>query len=62
MMKVSALMLGRAGSTGFPGKNTLEVLGKPLMAYPILEARKSAHVEDLYISTDCPKISDIGQS
>ena len=61
-MKVSALMLGRAGSTGFPGKNTLEVLGKPLMAYPILEARKSAYVEDLYISTDCPKISDIGSA
>lgn len=61
MTKVSALMLGRAGSTGFPGKNTLEVLGRPLMAYPILEAKKSRYVDSIYLSTDCPKITRVGE-
>ena len=28
-----ALILGRKGSTGFPGKNTMEILGKPAYEY-----------------------------
>lgn len=60
-MSVVALLLGRAGSTGFPGKNTLPVLGRPLMAYPLLAARDSRHVERIYVSTDSPEIAAIGR-
>ena len=35
---ICALLLGRAGSTGLPGKNTMPVLGRPMMAYPLLAA------------------------
>ncbi len=38
-MAVAALLLGRGGSTGFPGKNLYLVLGRPLMAYPLIAAQ-----------------------
>ena len=58
---IFALMLGRDGSTGLPGKNTMDVLGKPLMAYPILAAKGVQTIDDVYISTDSPMIRQIGQ-
>ena len=35
---VAALLIGRAGSVGFPGKNTINVLGRPFMESPLLAA------------------------
>ena len=59
-MGVYALALGRGGSAGLPGKNTRPVLGRPLMAYPILEARRSSSVEGIYLSTDSDEIKAVG--
>ena len=56
---ICALMIGREGSTGFPGKNVAPVLGRPLMAYPLLAAQESKHVERSYVSTDSEKIKAI---
>ena len=53
---VCALMIGRKGSIGFPGKNIYPVLGRPLATYPLLAARNSQHVERIYVSTDSPEI------
>mgnify|MGYP001467318807 CR=1 FL=1 len=53
---IVALMIGRAGSKGFPGKNTKKVLGKHLCEYPILACKKSKFVEKIYVSTDDVKI------
>jgi len=53
-------MIGREGSVGFPGKNTYPVLGKPLMAYPLLAAKHSKYIDSVYISSDSPKIKEIG--
>jgi CMP-N-acetylneuraminic acid synthetase len=61
-MTVVALMLGRGGSTGFPGKNLLPVLGRPLMAYPLIAARDSKHVDRVYVSTDSEEIMDVARS
>ncbi|WP_240866959.1 cytidylyltransferase domain-containing protein [Cylindrospermopsis raciborskii] len=58
---ICALMIGRAGSTGFPGKNTYPVLGRPLCAYPLMAARNSRYISRIFVSTDCPNISAIGQ-
>ncbi len=55
---ICALMLGRDGSRGFPGKNTTPVLGRPLMAYPLLAAQASKHVKRAYVSTDSPGIKE----
>ena len=56
-----ALIIGRKGSTGFPGKNTMPILGRPLCAYPILAAKHSWYVSDVYVSTDDEKIAKIGK-
>lgn len=58
---IAALMIGRAGSTGFPGKNVYPVLGRPLAAYPLMAAKASRHVGRLYVSTDSPEIMAIGR-
>lgn len=58
---IFALMLGRDGSTGLPGKNTMDILGKPLMVYPILAAKGVADIDSMYISTDSPTIRQIGK-
>ncbi len=59
MNEVCALMIGRKGSTGFPGKNTRLVLGRPLCSYPLIAARASRQVTRLFVSTDSPEIEDI---
>jgi hypothetical protein len=61
-MTVAALMLGRGGSTGFPGKNLHPVLGLPLMAYPLLAARKSRYVSRIFVSTDAEDIMEVGRN
>lgn len=60
-MTVCALMIGRAGSTGFPGKNVHPMLGRPLAAYPLMAAKASRHVGRLYVSTDSPEIMTIAR-
>lgn len=59
---IVALMIGREGSVGFPGKNTFPVLGRPLMAYPLLAAKASRLVEKIYVSTDSEKVKNFALS
>lgn len=58
---IAALLLGREGSIGFPGKNTYPLLGRPLMVYPMLAAKNARHVDKVYISTDSARYKDIGR-
>lgn len=58
---VCALLLGREGSLGYPGKNLAPVLGRPMMVYPILAANAAKTVDRLYVSTDSPRIKEIGR-
>lgn len=60
-MTVAALMIGREGSKGFPGKNFHPVLGRPMMAYPLLAARGAPSVAQTYVSTDSKRIMEIAQ-
>lgn len=57
---IAALLLGREGSVGFPGKNLYPVLGRALMEYPLIAAIDSKGVDEVYVSTDSQKIKDIG--
>jgi hypothetical protein len=58
---IVALLLGREGSVGFPGKNLHNLLGRPLMVYPLRAALKSKFVDAVYVSTDSKKIKEIGR-
>jgi len=58
---IPALILGRKGSQGFPGKNTMSILGKPLMAYPLIAAKNSEYIDQLFVSTDSEEIRQIGE-
>lgn len=57
---IPALLLGRKGSVGFPGKNTTKILGRALCEYPILAAKNSHYVDRIFLSTDDPKLKEIG--
>ena len=58
---VYGLLIGREGSSGFPGKNIYPVLGRPLMVYPLLAAINSKYVDEIYVSTDSVKIMGIAE-
>jgi CMP-N-acetylneuraminic acid synthetase len=47
-----AIILGRKGSKGLPGKNTMSILGRPISHYSIMAALNSQYVSDVYVSTD----------
>lgn len=57
---IAALLIGREGSAGFPGKNTYPVLGRPLVAYPLMAARGATSVDRVYVSTDSSRLKEIG--
>ena len=58
---IAALILGRGGSIGFPGKNTYPVLGRPLMEYSILAAKNTLEIDEIYVSTDSDEIKEIAR-
>ena len=58
---VCALMIGRKGSVGFPGKNVHPILGRPLAAYPLMAAQGSRYVDRVFVSTDSPEIMEIAR-
>jgi hypothetical protein len=58
---IAALLLGRKGSTGFPGKNLYPVLGRPLTAYPMLAAQNAREVDRVYVSTDDERIMAVAR-
>ncbi len=55
---IAAVILGRKGSTGFPGKNTMKILDKPAYEYAINAAKKSKYVTNIFCSTDIDEIID----
>ena len=58
---IAALLLGRKGSVGFPGKNLFPVLGRPLLQYPLMAALNTPAVDRVYISTDDERIMEVGR-
>ncbi len=58
---IPAILFGRKGSVGFPGKNLYKVLGRPLLYYPLLAAKYSSQVDQIFVSTDDEEIMQIGE-
>ena len=58
---IVAFLMGRGGSSGFPGKNVYPVLGRPLMGYPLIAATRSKFIDKIFVSTDSSEIKQIGK-
>ena len=56
---IAAILIGREGSTGFPGKNVYPVLGRPLVSYPLMAAQAAPSIDRIYVSTDSSAIKEI---
>jgi len=58
---IVAILIGREGSTGFPGKNITPVLGKPMVVWPLVAARSVSEIERIYVSTDSARIKEVAR-
>lgn len=58
---IVGLLIGKQTSTGVPGKNVRPIVGRPACEYGFMAARKSKHIQHLYVSTDSPEIAGIGR-
>ncbi|MFG0283071.1 MAG: cytidylyltransferase domain-containing protein [Phycisphaerales bacterium JB039] len=59
-MDALAIILGRAGSKGLPGKNTAAVAGRPCALWTIDAALEAGSVGRIGVSTDDPALQDLG--
>lgn len=55
-MKTIAILTAREGSKGFPGKNKVILLGKPLYAWVMDEAKLASGIDEFYVCTDSDEI------
>lgn len=65
-MNILFFIPARAGSKGIKNKNLARIYGCPLVAFPIMTARKALkyfqkHNCYLFLSTDSPEIADVGK-
>ena len=56
-----AIIPARGGSKRLPGKNLLEIAGKPLLAWTVEAAVKSGIFERIIVSTDSPELAEIAR-
>lgn len=57
-----ALIPARGGSKGIKGKNLREVLGVPLVAWPIKAANQTEMFDRIICSTDSPEIAEVARN
>jgi N-acylneuraminate cytidylyltransferase/CMP-N,N'-diacetyllegionaminic acid synthase len=50
--RIIALVPARGGSKGLPGKNVLPLLGKPLIAWTIEQAKACSYIDRVMVTTD----------
>jgi N-acylneuraminate cytidylyltransferase/CMP-N,N'-diacetyllegionaminic acid synthase len=61
MIKVLTVVPAREGSKGLPGKNIIELIDKPLIAWTIQQGLASKYVNEVIVSTDSEEIADIAK-
>jgi N-acylneuraminate cytidylyltransferase/CMP-N,N'-diacetyllegionaminic acid synthase len=60
-MNILCTICARGGSKGVPGKNTIDVSGKPLIAHTIKQALSSRITEDILVTSDSRDILAIAE-
>ena len=61
-MTILCVIGARGGSIGLPGKNIRPLLGKPLIAWSIEQARAAPEVDRVVVSTDSPDIAEAARA
>ena len=61
-MNILAIVPARGGSKGIPGKNMVDLNGKPLMQYTFDAAKESKYIDRILLSTDDEKFAEFGRS
>ncbi len=56
-----AVILARAGSKGIPGKNLIPFCGRPLLAWTLEFALKSARCSSVWLSTDSSEMANLAE-
>lgn len=59
-LKILGMVGARGGSKGLPGKNTMNFAGKPLISWALSCLEQSQYVSRAILSTDDPKIREVG--
>jgi CMP-N-acetylneuraminic acid synthetase len=54
----TAVIIGRAGSKGFPNKNSALLNGIPMVHYSIKSALQARTITSILVSTDCPGLAE----
>lgn len=57
--KVLAVVPARKGSKGLPGKNTLNLCGKPLILWTLEKAKISKYIDNILVTTDSSDTQEI---
>ena len=60
-MKLIAIIPARAGSKRLPGKNTMMICGRPLIAWNIIMCKCTKDIEEVWVTTDSEEIADISR-
>jgi len=61
-MQTVAIIPARGGSKGLERKNIHPVAGKPLLAWSVLQALDSSHVDRVFVTTDDPAIAEVARA
>jgi CMP-N-acetylneuraminic acid synthetase len=59
--RVLAIIPARSGSKGLPDKNVKELHDKPLLAWSIIQAQASEHVDDVMVNTDSKRYAAVSR-
>lgn len=59
--KLLAFIPARGGSKRFPKKNIANFLNKPLISYPIIEAKRSNLFDSIIVSSDSEEINNVAK-
>jgi CMP-N,N'-diacetyllegionaminic acid synthase len=60
-MNVTCVIGARGGSKGLMGKNVRPLLGKPLIAWSIEQAKACPEIGRVVVSTDCSIVADVAR-
>ena len=59
---ILAIIPARGGSKGLPGKNIIDIDGKPLFSYTYEQAKKSKYIDRIILSSDDNEIIEVAKN